>query len=294
MSLPPDVRQKYITIIDSILDGADLTTITRKDILKGIQDQVEFDITPQKVVIKEVINERFDVISSKENGETTVVPSVEQAEPAQKTNGVHTQSPSSSPAKREAQTESDSDVIDTPRPKKKRKASLDADAAYAARLQAEEDARARPTRGGTTRKSAPAKRKKKVKKDRVTGSDDSDIDDEGHKAQKPKRNTGFHVSFLAPARAKFTKRHAETAQSITGIVRTSGWRDAVLTGIAKLSRPETTKRLWAYIKSNDLQDPSDKRYILCDSKMREVFRQDKVHMFTMTKLVSQQMYNPEE
>jgi upstream activation factor subunit UAF30 len=68
----------------------------------------------------------------------------------------------------------------------------------------------------------------------------------------------------------------------------------VLTGIAKLSRPETTKRLWAYIKSNDLQDPSDKRFILCDSKMREVFRQDKVHMFTMTKLVSQQMYNPEE
>ncbi|KIW50752.1 hypothetical protein PV05_09540 [Exophiala xenobiotica] len=271
MSLPPDVRQKYITIIDSILDGADLTTITRKDILKGIQDKVQYDITPQKAVIKVVINERFDVISSKENGDAAVIPSVEQAEPTQKTNGVHTQSPSSSPAKREAQTESDSDVIDTPRPKKKRKASLDADAAYAARLQAEEDARARPTRGGTTRKSAPAKRKKKVKKDRVTGSDDSDIDDEEHKAQKPKRNTGFHKPLnLSPA--------------LSGL----------LDGETQLSRPETTKRLWAYIKANNLQDPSDKRFILCDSKMREVFRQDKVHMFTMTKLVSQQMYNPEE
>lgn len=62
----------------------------------------------------------------------------------------------------------------------------------------------------------------------------------------------------------------------------------------QLSRPETTKRLWAYIKANDLQDPSDKRFIICDTKMREVFRQDKVHMFTMTKLVSQQLYNPDE
>ena len=82
-------------------------------------------------------------------------------------------------------------MADAP-PKKKRKASVDADAAYAARLQAEEDARARPTRGGATRKAGPTKKKKKVKKERVTGSDDSEIDDED-KPQKPKRETGFHV-----------------------------------------------------------------------------------------------------
>jgi len=68
----------------------------------------------------------------------------------------------------------------------------------------------------------------------------------------------------------------------------------LLDGELQLSRPEVTKRLWKHIKGNDLQDPADKRYILCDGPMREVFRQDKVHMFTMTKLVSQQMYNPED
>ncbi|KAI1614590.1 SWIB/MDM2 domain-containing protein [Exophiala viscosa] len=272
MSLPSDVRAKYIAIIDGILDGADLTTITRKDIIKGIQDKVEYDITPHKVAIKSLINERFDVINAKENGEATVIPSVEPTEPTPKTNGVHAitpNSPSSSPVKREAKNESVSDVADAP-PKKKRKASVDADAAYAARLQAEEDARARPTRGGTTRKAGPAKKKKKTKKEKVTGSDDSDIDDED-KPQKPKRETGFHKPLnLSPALSN------------------------LLDGATQLSRPETTKRLWAYIKGNDLQDPSDKRFILCDSKMREVFRQDKVHMFTMTKLVSQQMYNPDE
>ena len=62
----------------------------------------------------------------------------------------------------------------------------------------------------------------------------------------------------------------------------------------QMSRPQITKRIWAYIKSNDLQDPADKRFIICDARMREVFRQDKVHMFTMTKLIAQQVYNPDE
>lgn len=48
----------------------------------------------------------------------------------------------------------------------------------------------------------------------------------------------------------------------------------------KLSRPQTVKRIWEYIKANNLQDPSDKRYILCDDKMKTVFHTDKLHMFT--------------
>jgi hypothetical protein len=47
--VPPEVRARYTSIIDSILDNADLTSITTKTIRQGIQDQVEYDITPQKV-----------------------------------------------------------------------------------------------------------------------------------------------------------------------------------------------------------------------------------------------------
>ncbi|KIX00154.1 uncharacterized protein Z518_10291 [Rhinocladiella mackenziei CBS 650.93] len=272
--VPPNVRTKYVNIIDAILEGADLTTITRKSILQGIQDQIEYDITPQKSAIKELIGERFDIINARKNGDVTVVPSVEPAEPTPKTNGVHDSpaaSASSSPAKREARSETVSDVIDTPPPKKKRKASIDADAAFAARLQAEEDKLARPTRGGVARKAAPVKRKKKPKKEKVVASDDSDIDEDERKAQKPKRETGFHKPLnLSPALSN------------------------LFDGETQLSRPETTKRIWAYIKTNGLQDPNDKRFIICDARMREVFRQDKVHMFTMTKLMAQQMYNPDE
>ena len=48
----------------------------------------------------------------------------------------------------------------------------------------------------------------------------------------------------------------------------------------RLSRPQVVKRLWEYIKANQLQDPSDGRYILCDEPMRAVFHTDKLHMFT--------------
>jgi upstream activation factor subunit UAF30 len=61
-----------------------------------------------------------------------------------------------------------------------------------------------------------------------------------------------------------------------------------------LSRPQTVKKIWAYIRAKDLQDPNDKRQIRCDEAMRAVFKQDKIHMFTMNKILSQNLYNPDE
>lgn len=62
----------------------------------------------------------------------------------------------------------------------------------------------------------------------------------------------------------------------------------------QLSRPQTVKKIWVYIKAHDLQDPADKRQIRCDDKMYSVFKSDKVHMFTMNKLLGKQLYDVEE
>jgi upstream activation factor subunit UAF30 len=62
----------------------------------------------------------------------------------------------------------------------------------------------------------------------------------------------------------------------------------------QLSRPQTVKKLWEYIHQHDLQDPSDRRQICCDEPMRAVFKQDRIHMFTMTKILSQNLYSPDE
>lgn len=62
----------------------------------------------------------------------------------------------------------------------------------------------------------------------------------------------------------------------------------------QLSRPQTVKKIWEYVKERDLQDPSDKRQIRCDDAMRAVFKQDRVHMFTMNKILNQNLYAVDE
>lgn len=62
---------------------------------------------------------------------------------------------------------------------------------------------------------------------------------------------------------------------------------SAVVGAQPLPRTELTKKLWDYIKSNNLQNPANKREILADDKLKAIFDgKDKVSMFEMTKLVS--------
>jgi chromatin remodeling complex protein RSC6 len=61
-----------------------------------------------------------------------------------------------------------------------------------------------------------------------------------------------------------------------------------------MSRPQVVKKLWEYIKANELQDPADKRQIRCDEKLQAVFRQNKVNMFSMNKSLGNHLSPPEE
>ena len=58
-------------------------------------------------------------------------------------------------------------------------------------------------------------------------------------------------------------------------------------GKGPMARGQVVKKLWEYIKKNDLQNPSNKRNILADDKLKKVFGgKSEVTMFEMTKLVS--------
>ena len=65
-------------------------------------------------------------------------------------------------------------------------------------------------------------------------------------------------------------------------------------GEETLPRTEVTKRVWKYIKEHNLQDPTDKRQVICDACMKRVLGVDKVHMFTMTKLISKHLFKESE
>lgn len=65
---------------------------------------------------------------------------------------------------------------------------------------------------------------------------------------------------------------------------------AEVVGSKAIPRTEVTKKLWAYIKKNKLQDSKNKRLINADDKLKAVFGGKKqVDMFQMTKLVAKHL-----
>ncbi|KAG0015272.1 hypothetical protein BGZ82_001444 [Podila clonocystis] len=67
-----------------------------------------------------------------------------------------------------------------------------------------------------------------------------------------------------------------------------------VSGRVEMSRPEVVKQLWVYIKSNGLQDESDKRNIKCDSKLQALFGHEQVNCFSMNKYLSGHLSKAEE
>ena len=65
---------------------------------------------------------------------------------------------------------------------------------------------------------------------------------------------------------------------------------AVVVGKGPMPRSEVVKKLWVYIKKNNLQDAKNKRNINGDAALVAVFGGKKtVSMFEMTKLVSKHL-----
>ena len=64
---------------------------------------------------------------------------------------------------------------------------------------------------------------------------------------------------------------------------------AAVVGAMPLPRTEVVKKIWEYIKKNDLQDAINKRMIHADEKLREIFGKAKVSMFEMTKIINQHL-----
>ncbi|ORZ15805.1 SWIB/MDM2 domain-containing protein [Absidia repens] len=88
---------------------------------------------------------------------------------------------------------------------------------------------------------------------------------------KPKRNTGLNKPLILSAELS-----------------------TLMGGEAELSRPEIVKRLWVHIKGNNLQDPKDRRFILCDDKLKAIFNVDRVNSFGMNRDLSKHLTKKEE
>ncbi|KAL7749843.1 hypothetical protein RI367_004719 [Sorochytrium milnesiophthora] len=116
--------------------------------------------------------------------------------------------------------------------------------------------------------SPPSTAGKAKKKKRKATSDDDE--DGGDKPKKRSNSAFMRPQVLSPALA------------------------AVLNQ-SELSRPEVVKSLWQYIRDNNLQDQKDKRWIITDDRLKQVFSgQKRIHMFTMNKELSAHLAAKEE
>ena len=64
---------------------------------------------------------------------------------------------------------------------------------------------------------------------------------------------------------------------------------AAVIGATPVARTEAVKLVWDYIKSNNLQNPNNKRNILADAKLSKVFGKNEVTMFELTGILGKHL-----
>jgi chromatin remodeling complex protein RSC6 len=81
---------------------------------------------------------------------------------------------------------------------------------------------------------------------------------------------------------------AKTAGAATGFNKalTPSAKLAAIIGGEAIPPTEVTKKIWEYIKVNNLQDAADKRNINADAKLKPIFGKNQVTMFEMITLLS--------
>merc|ERR1712189_136861 len=62
----------------------------------------------------------------------------------------------------------------------------------------------------------------------------------------------------------------------------------------KISRPQCVKRLWAYLKEKELQDPENKQWFTPDDTMSPIFGNEKIKCFSMSKYLKEHLTNPDK
>merc|ERR1712020_123088 len=62
----------------------------------------------------------------------------------------------------------------------------------------------------------------------------------------------------------------------------------------KISRPQCTKRLGAYLKEKDLQDPQNKQWFTPNDTMAPIFGTEKIKCFSMSKYLKGHLINPDK
>ncbi|CAG8451421.1 6710_t:CDS:2 [Ambispora leptoticha] len=276
--------QEYIPTIRTILSESDLNVITAKDVRVKLEERYKVDLTSRKPEVQKLV-EQFEVKAEiKEedtiNGERAKKVTSQKASKktgktkgrppkSKQVNNTTTASPNTNNNNNNHATDTSS--IDDDRPsdsnvaKKKRGRKPKNATKSAPNVSDDETNNNNSTPNGkksSKSKNGDATPKKKKTSNKRKKTEELEDNDGETPPKKRKGNTGIHKPLLlSPVLSEFL-------------------------GQEELSRLEVVKRLWSYIKENNLQDPKDKRFIICDEKLMHIFGKDRMHSFTMNKYLT--------
>lgn len=253
--MPPNIRSLEPKVVQILrAPSTDLSTISAKRVCKQLLE-LDPSLTPE--FLKDNKEEIRDIISrafDQVNSENNATDEAESSD-------------SASRKKRKG----DDDDGEVKRPAKKAKASknekLSPDEVLARKLSSEINGR--PSRAGAKPSTKARGTKKNARKSAATVDSDGESDSESEKKRKKSRGKGGGLS-----------KELVLSEPLSEVLQ-----------VDKLSRPQVVKQLWEYIKGNDLQNPDNRREILCDSKLKAVFGVDKINMFQMNKVLGKHLHD---
>ena len=141
----------------------------------------------------------------------------------------------------------------------------------------------------TAKKAAPAKKAPAAKKAAKSAAPATSAAP-AKKAALAKQAVAAAKPAAAPATKAATKQAEPAAKRAPNAAfmkaMTPSAALAAIIGDKAVPRTEVTKKVWEYIKKNDLQDKAKRTMINADAKLKEIFKQAQVSMFEMTKLIN--------
>ncbi len=90
----------------------------------------------------------------------------------------------------------------------------------------------------------------------------------------------------APAKKAAKKKSARKPNAAFMAPLTPSATLAEVIGAKPIPRTEIVKKIWDYIKKNNLQDKKNRRMINADSKLKPIFGKDQISMFELAKVVN--------
>jgi upstream activation factor subunit UAF30 len=278
--------------------GTDLKTISAKRVRRQLLEldpalTAEF-MKENKVAVDLLIGTVFEKVQAEKRGESE---GEDEAETKHSAPG------------RKKKPEGDDDTEEdatssSPLPRKLKKAKKSSreltDAELARQLSSEINSRSRRSVNLRNSNGSPRKAHRKTKSSELVDTDgENSGEGEGHSRTRTKRKSGggakggfakeyiLRYAFYSLFSVRFL--HRNLVLNVRFVPHRSGPL-AVVVGADKLSRPQVVKQLWVYIKDKELQNPKNRREILCDPNFRAIFNADKVDMFKMNKILGQYVY----